>query len=174
MKKEISGFTLVELLITLTVLSITVNFVVPSFDSLIRSYKLRAETNNLIASLYLAKSEAIKRNQTITIGVAGAKQSRWEEGWQIYTDVEKNGNTDFNPSEDKLIKKIVDVKQGIYIASNSQQNNYISFRHNGMLAGAQRQISFYVCGINENDKNREVMVSLMGRPSVKTIGKCPV
>ncbi|WP_163836204.1 GspH/FimT family pseudopilin [Spartinivicinus ruber] len=174
MKKEIAGFTLVELLITLTVLSITINYAVPSFDSIIRSYKLRAETNNLVSSLYLAKSEAIKRNQTITIGNSGKKSNHWDKGWKIYTDDDEKGNTAFDPDKDKLIKNIMDIRQGIYILSSPQQQNYISFKQNGMLAGTQRQITFYVCSISEKEKNREIVVNLIGRPSVKIIGKCPV
>lgn len=174
MEKEIKGFTLVELLITLTVSSITVNYVIPSFDSIARIYKLRAETNNLISSLYLAKSEAIKRSQTVTIGKFESQNKHWEEGWQIYTDADSGGHTDFNSNEDKLIKKINGLYKGIYILSDKNKIDYISFRSNGSLVGTSTMLAFYICSINEDMRNRKIVINLTGRASVKTIGKCQI
>ena len=55
-----NGFTLVELMVTVAVLAILSTIAYPSFQSTIRSNRVATTTNELIASLALARSEAIK------------------------------------------------------------------------------------------------------------------
>lgn len=57
-----NGFTLVELMVTVAVLAILSTIAYPSFQSTIRSNRVATTTNELIASLALARSEAIKKH----------------------------------------------------------------------------------------------------------------
>ena len=56
------GMTLVELLVGLLILSILLAIGVPSFNQFIASNRLTAYTNDMLSTLTLARSEAIKRN----------------------------------------------------------------------------------------------------------------
>lgn len=58
-----NGFTLVELMVTVAVLAILSTIAYPSFQSTIRSNRVATTTNELIASLALARSEAIKNTR---------------------------------------------------------------------------------------------------------------
>lgn len=64
MKKAI-GFTLVELVITLAVVSVLVGIAAPSFRGMLATNRLASQTNELIAGINLARSEAIKRNRSV-------------------------------------------------------------------------------------------------------------
>ena len=72
------GFTLVELLMGLAILSIVTTTVVPSFSQLIAEQRLRQVSNELRLSLALARSEAIKRNESVNVLPVA---NTWSEGW---------------------------------------------------------------------------------------------
>jgi type IV fimbrial biogenesis protein FimT len=65
--KKTGGFTLIELLITLAVLAIVLAFAVPSFTNLIENSRVTTQTNNLLAAVNLARSEAVKRGVEVSI-----------------------------------------------------------------------------------------------------------
>ena len=62
-----SGFTLVELMVTVAVLAIISAIAFPSFTSLMNSNRLAGAANDLVGDLQYARSEAIRRNSRITV-----------------------------------------------------------------------------------------------------------
>jgi type IV fimbrial biogenesis protein FimT len=62
-----SGFTLVELLVTIAVVGIVTVVAVPSVQNLINANRLAASAEDLSAALQLARSEANRRNTVVTI-----------------------------------------------------------------------------------------------------------
>jgi type IV fimbrial biogenesis protein FimT len=68
-----SGFTLLELLVTIAVAGILTAVAVPSFFSVINTNKLAAQSNELLAAIQYARSEAIRSNARVTVcGAASA------------------------------------------------------------------------------------------------------
>ncbi len=76
-----AGFTLVELIITLTIAAILVTVAVPSFQDVIQNNRVTTQANEFLTALSIARSEALKRgrNVTMTADTAGS----WENGWTI-------------------------------------------------------------------------------------------
>lgn len=66
-KNVSAGFTLIELVMVLTVLAILVGWGFPSLTQSIRSNRMVAQNNELVAMLAYARSEAIRRNEVVPI-----------------------------------------------------------------------------------------------------------
>ena len=66
------GFTIVELMITLTVAAILLAVAIPSFTYLTVSNRLTTTANALVNRLSLARSDAIKRNTLIRVAADGS------------------------------------------------------------------------------------------------------
>ena len=87
-----SGFTLLELMITITVLAILLGIGVPSYQDAIRQNRLATTTNDLLASVAVARSEAVKRGTLVTICPANNNQTdcavndQWSNGWIVFAD----------------------------------------------------------------------------------------
>jgi len=72
-----SGYTLVELVVTLAALAILVTWAVPAFSNLIDSNRLRAAAAQLAGDLRYARSEAIKHPSSTPVGVSFSPGERW-------------------------------------------------------------------------------------------------
>jgi type IV fimbrial biogenesis protein FimT len=75
------GFTLIELMVTLTILAIMLGVGVPSFRNFIAGQKVKSASHDLMTALVIARSEAIKRNASVTLAPVTA--DTWVSGWNV-------------------------------------------------------------------------------------------
>lgn len=83
-----NGFTLVELLVSLTVLAILLIFAMPSFKNMLMNNRILAQQDALTHSLNYARNVAISQNtQTVVcpLGTAGSSTcgNDWQNGWIV-------------------------------------------------------------------------------------------
>jgi type IV fimbrial biogenesis protein FimT len=78
-----AGFTLIELLTVLVILAILAAIAMPSLATVMAGQRIRAAATDLMTSLLMARSQAIKRNAQVSITpqVAGD----WTSGWRVAT-----------------------------------------------------------------------------------------
>jgi type IV fimbrial biogenesis protein FimT len=73
-----SGFTLIELIFTVTIVAILAALAVPSMRAFVVGQRVRAAASDLATVLMLARSEAIKRNASTVVSATGGD---WAAGW---------------------------------------------------------------------------------------------
>jgi type IV fimbrial biogenesis protein FimT len=66
------GFTIVELMTTIMVASILLAVAVPSFRKMTVTNRLTTQANDMVSAVNLARSEAIKRNASVSLCRAGS------------------------------------------------------------------------------------------------------
>lgn len=102
-----NGFTLVELMVTLSVLVILTTIAVPSFQRAIANNRAAVGANELLAALQLARSEAVRRNSNASLcpstnGTECTGGTDWSGGWILFHDVAGNG--DWDTGVDELLR----------------------------------------------------------------------
>lgn len=150
MKNRISGFTLIELMVTVAVLAILVVIALPNYRAFVLNSRMTAQANNFLASLQLARSEAVKRNAPINMNAIGGN---WANGWQITAGV-----------------NVLRVHPALEGASTMVGGaTTITFQSNGQ-AGAT---TFNLCNPNTAiAPGRNITVGVSGRASVMKPGTC--
>jgi type IV fimbrial biogenesis protein FimT len=74
------GFTLIELMVTLSVLVILLTIAVPSFREFVQAQRIKTASFELFSAITYARSEALKRNGDVTLSAA---TGGWGNGWSI-------------------------------------------------------------------------------------------
>lgn len=91
-KQKNSGFTLIELIMVLVVMAIILSIAVPSFRTMFANNQAGAISEDFIAALNLARSEAVKRGKLVSIcrttNAASCTSSTgdWNTGYIVYLD----------------------------------------------------------------------------------------
>ena len=73
------GFTAIELMVVVAIVAVLAALAGPSFTPMIERWRVRQTAEALQSSIYLARSEAIKRGGGITIDATGG----WDQGWRV-------------------------------------------------------------------------------------------
>lgn len=174
------GFTLVELLVTLTVMAVLLGLAVPSMVSFVVERRANGVTNELMTSINLARSEAIKRNDRVVLcksadGSTCVTTGGWHAGWILFHDA--NNNAQHDAGED-VLRRQNPAPDGVTLSGNSPVANYLSMSPAGMsklISGAFQAGTFTICTNPAREESvRQVVLSVSGRARIQngTLGNC--
>jgi type IV fimbrial biogenesis protein FimT len=177
MMKKKTGFTLVELMVTLVVAAILLTVGVPSFLETIRRNRTTSQANELVTALNLARSEAVKRSMQVTVLRMGIE---WEDGWDVFVDEDGDGSLD--PDVDALIQKYAALSEGYTLRTDDIMAAWVTFLPSGLSVGGNadhdptdQNEPFRLC-TDEQDKanGRTITINSVGRIAVKAgTTSCP-
>lgn len=74
------GFTLIELMVVLTIFAVLVMAALPSYNDFVRNQRVKTASFELFSTLVLARSEALTRNSTVTVT---PNSNNWAAGWEV-------------------------------------------------------------------------------------------
>lgn len=141
------GFTILELLITLSTIAIIVLVAVPGSNILLEKYRLKAASSQLFSGLELARAEAHQRSSTVIMcpssnGHSCRRDGDWSLGWLVYSD--GNGNSTVQDIE--LIRAFEAPNQQVRIKAEGAVESNAAFTTTGLVEedGAQTG-KFQVC-----------------------------
>ena len=75
------GFTLIELMTAIALAGILLAIGIPSYNEMIRNNCLTTNANALVTSIQVARTEAIKRRETMDLTPASGLN--WSKGWKV-------------------------------------------------------------------------------------------
>lgn len=161
------GFTLIELLIVLAVSAILLAIAVPGYQSFLNSNKLAAVTNELVTDLHLARSEAIKRGQYVTVCKtnetaamlpACVPSAAWQEGWLVFVD---GGTQGVIEAGDTLLHVRISAGSPLSITA-SNFNPYVSYRPSG-VSKAPNGLANGALRLCLDGNRRDIIINTTGR-----------
>lgn len=150
-----TGFTLVELMVTLTVLAILIAVGVPGFAQFVQGQRTTTQVNELIGILNLARSEALTRGRPVAIR---SMDGDFNTGFQLWRDGNNNGA--YNDAADELLRDFQAPDRATYAFPTDP----MVFQPNGWLGGTY---TLNVLADNcKQENNRTITISRTGAVDV--------
>ena len=161
--KKTSGYTLLELMVTLGLIAIVFAIGVPSMNTFIQNDRLITQINTLIGHLSYARSEAVKRSQQVAVCVSNNQATctggnNWENGWIVYVDLDANG--DFTAGEDIL--RAQQQLENANTLSGGTIGTQVTYDYRGFVDAASVG-TFSLCDDRGATYGRAVTISPTGR-----------
>ena len=168
MKLRLSlGFTLVELLVTLSVAGILLAIGVPNFTTMIQNNRMSAKINEVVAEVNFARSEAVKRGFPVTIckrnaaGTGCDNAASWISGWIVFTDVNvPNGDGIVDAGTDTILR-VHGALAGL--TSINYTRSRITFNGSGAGVGGVNNDTITFCDSRGISKAKGLVMSNTGR-----------
>src|ERR1700728_298321 len=95
-----AGFTMIELMMTISIATIVMTLAIPSFRYVTNSNRIAGEVNGLLGDLQFARAEAVKEGRNVTVCISADGQScvanatTWQSGWIVFSDPTDTGVVD--------------------------------------------------------------------------------
>lgn len=138
---------------------------IPYVAGMLRASSLSTQAQEFMSTLNYARSEAIKRNQRVTIcksadGLECTTDDGWEQGWIVFVDVE-NSATVADP--DDILRVNGPMGSELTLTGNTPVSNYVSYVGRGepqRLTGAFLAGTLTLC---RQDRGVKMVIARTGR-----------
>jgi len=156
--RKSSGFTLIEMLVTVVILVILLTIGVTSFRGIILNQRIKSASFDLFSALEQTRSEAIKRNASVTLKAGAASDGAWVTGWRLL-DASSNILRSWSATSNVTI-------------TEAGGATTVTFARDGHLTTAAPKLEISPETSLNGVTSRCIQVSLNGRPSTQK-GSCP-
>ena len=166
------GFTLVELLITIVVVSLLLATAVPSVMQMVKNNRVTTQANKLVTAIQLARNEAVMRGVRSTICAANTTlndcsgNTDWSKGWIVFSNLENDLTADTGTdacleTEDCLVR----ASEGITNSTLTGDDSAIQFLPTGLTDNGP--VTFILKTDDcEFEQERNIIVTLQGHTTI--------
>lgn len=161
------GVTIIEMMIVVAITAVLAVVALPNLSSFFIGNRLDGASNDFLASLSLARSEAIRRGANVVLKRgAGSVAQQWTLGWQMFVDLD--GDSELGTGEE-LIRTGQPLSVPLTLYSSRDIPNVIVFTPTGRIAFGNTVRVFVFCyenqiaTANKQSRSRAVIVNGSGR-----------
>ena len=161
-----SGFTLIELMIAISLVAILLATAVPALEDFTNDARQTGAINDFISSMHVARNTAITTNSRVTMCASASgtncEMTSWDSGWIVFGDLNSNGALDGG----ETIVSASAAVQGLSIQSG-EFPVVLMYRPNGRAMTAAltgNSGEFAVCDFRGAQHAKVILVELSGRP----------
>lgn len=163
MRRPDPGFTLYELLLTLTLVLIVIGLAIPSFAKMSANGRLRTEVDALFHAIHLARKESIMRRSVVSLcpsfdGNTCTPGLDWSDGWIMFSNLDRDEPPALDQGEPIL--QIHRAGPNVTITAN---------RRGFTLRATEKRATngtIVVCDLAGRVTPRALVISYTGRPRV--------
>jgi type IV fimbrial biogenesis protein FimT len=161
--KRTQGMTLIETLATVSVVAILGALVAPSFGNLTLNSERTATVNSFFHALFLARSEAIKRGEVVTVcksadGSTCLTAGAWTSGWIVFVNKDHD-EVPFRDAGEPILQVYSGWTRG-QIISNRPAYSFRPYVQ-GVVNG-----TIVFCDSRGSAEARAIIISHTGRPRI--------
>jgi type IV fimbrial biogenesis protein FimT len=166
------GFTLLEALVVLALLATLVALAAPSLSGLRQKHQMQSQAEQMLGSLMLARSEALQRQQRVTLCVLGlgggcATEGSWGQGWLVFVDGNDNAVRD---STETVLLVHAALPPFLKLKGNATVNRYVSYGPEGRsqsISGGFQAGTLTLCAPGQNATWR-LVINAVGKPRLES------
>ena len=163
MRQNTRGYTLYELLMTLTLVALIVGLGLPSFSGLAARAGMHVEINALFHAIHVARKESIMRKRVVSLcpsldGLNCEPGLNWSSGWLMFENTDRDEPPQRDSGEPLL--QAHQVRENVRIMTN---------RRGFTLRATQKRATngtFVVCDRSDRAVPVALVISYTGRPRV--------
>jgi type IV fimbrial biogenesis protein FimT len=174
-RKSTSGFTLLELIVAISIAGILMAMAIPSFKDMIRNSRLTTYANEMVTSLNLARSEAVKRGVSVSVrkssSITGCTPTYWSTcGWNVFVDdgagTAANKDNGVLDTGEQILRTYPALPTSFTLAGNNNFVNFIRYQADGTSTTLG---SFAICDNSDGNNLPEpytsklIIISQVGR-----------
>jgi type IV fimbrial biogenesis protein FimT len=175
--QRISGFTLIEVMVVITIVAVLMALAIPSYQYVTSANRISGEVNGLLGDMQYARSEAIKEGQTVTVCSSTNPTSpaptcsgttTWQTGWIVFSDVNGNGTVD--APQDVILR----VQRTFSFGDTLNADNgmtAVTFNREGFALGLANKVTVTLhAAVPTTGSTRCLQITIVGQLTTETAG----
>jgi len=161
------GFTLIELMITLTVLGVILGLAVPAMGDFVVRQRVSSQASELMLALAYARSEAVTRGVDVAVLPATNSGNGWTDGWCVGPESTMSNCTHADRLRNFSNAKTVNITSS-YLQSGAGVKLF--FRRDGTCPNCSSSFNITSTQLKATGNDaRCIDISILGRSTLRKI-----